>query len=384
MFHTSIIEISRSALENNIDFLRALVGDKVRISATVKGNAYGHGMAHYVPLAESLGIDHFSVFSAEEAHQILQTKQPASTIMLMGMIADEHLAWAIAKDIEFYVFDQERLNAALEAAKKVKKKARIHLEMETGMNRTGFKEDSLGMLIKTLHKGHKWLEIIGLCTHYAGAESFSNHERVTGQIENFTRMAGFLASKGIEAKTKHTACSAATICYPQTRMDMVRLGIVMYGFWPSREIFSSFSRGQEHDRKDPLKRILTWKSQVMSVKKVKAGEYVGYGSSFQAPRDMLVGLVPVGYAYGFSRNLSNLGRVIVNGKRAAVIGIVNMNLISVDLSENETVKRGEEVVLIGSQGDETVSVASFEELSNQPNYELLTRLPHNIPRVVVD
>ncbi len=384
MFHTSIIEISKSALAQNIQFLRNLIGNDIRISATVKGNAYGHGIQYYVPLAESLGIDHFSVFSAEEAHHILQVKKPESTVMLMGMIADEHLAWAIAKGIELYIFDQERLDAVIQAAQKNDQKAVIHLELETGMNRTGFKEAELDSLCKTILENVNWIQIRGLCTHYAGAESTANHQRVSKQIVRFTQLKQRLASMGIKAEIHHTACSAASICYPETRMDMVRLGIVMYGFWPSKEIYENFKALNPTVTDDPLKRLIKWKSQVMSLKFVKKGEFIGYGSSYMAATDMTIGLIPVGYAYGFSRNLSNTGTVLINGKRADVIGIVNMNLMSVNLNGNEDVNRGDEVVLIGQQKNEEISVASFEELTNQPNYELLTRLPHNIPRVIVE
>jgi len=165
-------------------------------------------------------------------------------------------------------------------------------------------------------------------------------------------------------------------------MDLVRIGIMQYGFWSSRETFIGYINGHE-DKSDPLKRVICWKSKVMSTKSVKTGEFIGYGTSYLAQRDMKIATIPVGYAHGFSRGLSNQGRVLINGYRVSVIGIVNMNLITVDITNIPETKKGDEAVLIGNQGDLSISVASFSELSNQPDYELLTRLNYNIPRTVV-
>ena len=182
---------------------------------------------------------------------------------------------------------------------------------------------------------------------------------------------------------RHTACSAAAMSYLKSRMDMVRIGIMQYGFWSSRETFIGYINNKE-EKADPLHRIIRWKSHVMSTKSVKAGEFIGYGTSYLAQRDMKIATIPVGYSHGFSRGLSNQGRVLIHGNRIGVIGIVNMNLITVDITNIPEIKKGDEAVLIGTQGDLTISVASFSELSNQLDYELLTRLNHNIPRVIVD
>lgn len=165
------------------------------------------------------------------------------------------------------------------------------------------------------------------------------------------------------------------------RLDMVRIGILQYGFWPSTETFIEYS--QKHKTVDePLHRVIAWRSKVMSIKDVKTGDYVGYGTSYLAQKDTKIGIVPVGYGHGFSRSLSNQGRALVNGTRVSVVGIVNMNCIAIDLSEVDEVNKGDEVTLIGRDGDLDVSVASFSEASNQLNYELLTRLPINIPHIV--
>jgi alanine racemase len=164
-------------------------------------------------------------------------------------------------------------------------------------------------------------------------------------------------------------------------MDMARIGIMQYGFWPSRETFINYL-SKKSDKSDPLKRVITWKSTIMTKHKVKAGEFVGYGNSYMAENETEVAIIPVGYAHGYSRSLSNQGRVLIHGQRMGVIGMVNMNMLIVDVTNIPDCEIGDEVVLIGKQGDLEISVSSFGELSIQLNYELLTRLPQDIPRIV--
>ena len=163
---------------------------------------------------------------------------------------------------------------------------------------------------------------------------------------------------------------------------MVRVGIMQYGFWPSQETFIHYIHDKTNKR-DPLRRVLGWKSRIMDVKTVKQGEFIGYGNFFQAHKDMKIAIVPVGYYDGYSRSLSNQGKVLINKQRVAVIGMVNMNMIICDVTKQPTVSIGDEVVMIGKQGKHQLSVASFSELSNLVNYELLTRLPLDINRIQI-
>ncbi|HQU58667.1 MAG: alanine racemase [Phaeodactylibacter sp.] len=381
---TSYIQISRKALENNLAFLRAQMGPSVRISSVVKGNAYGHGIEPFVPLAEACGVNHFSVFEANEAYLVKQAlQQPETEVMVMGMINNDELAWAIENGVSFYVFEMDRMKQALKAAQRVGKAARIHLELETGMNRTGFCEQGWQEAARLLRENTEHLRFEGLCTHFAGAESIANYVRVTRQRKNFNRIAKWFRSQQFTPSLYHTACSAAAIRYPPTRMDMVRIGILQYGFWPSREIFIEYS-SQLDNKRDPLQRLISWSSKIMDVKSVKAGEYIGYGNSYLANENLRIATVPVGYAHGFSRSLSNQGRALVHGRRVAVIGMVNMNMVTIDVTGLEQAAKGDEVTFIGFQGDMELSVSSFGEFSHQVNYELLTRLPANIPRMVVE
>jgi alanine racemase len=383
MFSTSHIEISRSAYINNIRYLTNVVGKDVMFSSVIKGNAYGHGMEHIIPMAEDTGISHFSVFSAEEAYTANQITTPGSRLMIMGHLDHEELEWAIENGIEFFVFDIDRLEKAVSVAEKLKKKALIHLEVETGFHRTGIEFKSLPKLIKYLKYNQEHYVFEGLCTHYAGAESLANYLRIKNQIFEFRKHSRYFSRHGLAPKRRHTACSAAALTYPATIMDMVRFGIAQFGYWPSPETqMFRFKKDQASDN-DKLKRLLSWKSRVMAVKEVEAGQFVGYGSSFLVNKKTKIAIIPVGYANGFSRSLSNTGRVLIRGRRVPVIGTVTMNTMTVNVTDVPGVEKGDEVVIIGKQKRLSISIASFCEMSNLLNYQLLARIPSEIPRKIV-
>lgn len=382
MLQTSYIEISRKAYRNNLRYLKKIIGRDVVFSSVIKGNAYGHGVENIIPLAEESDIHHFSVFSACEAYKALEILSPRSQLMIMGFLDDEQIEWAIENDIAFFVFDMERLRKAVETAKILRKRARIHIEVETGFNRTGFEYGSIDTLVALLKQYHDHYVFQGLCTHYAGAESIANYLRIKNQITKFRQFNRYFLRHDLRPEFCHTACSAAALTYPNTIMNLVRFGIAQYGFWPSPETHMFRFRKDSSDA-NPLRRMLSWKSRVMVVKNVEAGSFVGYGSSFLANKKIRIAIIPVGYANGFSRALSNTGRVLIRGRRVPVIGTVTMNTMTVNVTDIPNVERGDEVVMIGRQNRMSISIASFCEMSEQLNYQLLTRLPADIPRYVV-
>lgn len=382
-FNTSYIEISTSALVHNMKFIHRVIRKNAQITSVVKGNAYGHGIDLYVPLAESCGFNHFSVFSADEARQVFHASKKNSTIMIMGHVEGEQLDWAITHEVQFYVFEMDRLEQAVVYAKKRQKKAIIHVEVETGMNRTGFNFKELEIALKFIEENQEWLTFQGLCTHFAGAESVANYYRIQQQQKQFEKAEKIVAAHSIKPAQVHLACSAAALRYPKSQRDMVRLGIIQYGFFPTNEVLIEYMT-RKKVMKDPLRRLITWKSSVMDIKKVNKGEFIGYGTSYLAGEDCTIATIPVGYSTGFSRSMSNAGRVLIHGERVPVIGTVNMNMMTVDITKMDGVKKGDEVVIIGKQGDLEITISSFSEFSELLNYELLTRLPADIPRRIVD
>jgi alanine racemase len=383
--HPSQILLSKQAFLANWRFIQDLVGPQVRVSSVVKGNAYGHGIEDFVPMAWEIGVRHFSVHSLDEAMRVRTALSPEKPeVMIMGYVDDADVTICIAESISFFVFDQSRLQAAIGAAVALGIPAKIHLELETGFNRTGFAAEELPEVARRIQQAAGAVVVEGICTHLAGAESIANHVRVQAQLKKFNVLTRRLARKGIEAP-RHTACSAAAVVYSATRMDMVRIGIMQYGFWPSKETLLQYlNRYDSTARHDPLRRVIAWQSKVLSTKQVQPGDFIGYGTSYLAQHPMTIAAIPVGYSHGYSRSLSNLGRVVIHDKSAMVVGLVNMNMMMVDITEIPEVRKGDPVWLIGGNGPAQVSVAAFSELSHQLNYELLTRLPMNIPRIITD
>ncbi len=382
----SRIELSERALRRNLRFLRPLCGE-AEFSSVVKGNAYGHGIETFVPLAEACGVRHFSVFSAQEARRVLEASRRGSRIMVMGYIDEQDMDWVVANGISFMAFDIARLESAAAAAGRVGRPARVHLQVETGMHRLGLDRATLRAAAGRILESRGRMELAGVSTHLAGPESISNHVRVARQLESFDGACTLLREMGLDVPVRHVANSAALFMYPDSVMDMVRCGIAQYGFWPGTEVrmhrmLSDCGDGRRSWR-DPLRRVLTWKSCIMSLKEVPPGEFIGYGTGCQTTRRELIASVPIGYFDGFPRVLSNRGYVLVRGHRARVVGTVNMSMMLVSVTHVPGARKGDEVVIIGSQGRRRMTVASFSDMTDVMNYEALVRLPSEIPRRVV-
>ncbi|MCB0443756.1 MAG: alanine racemase, partial [Flavobacterium sp.] len=207
MHTNSVIELNPDSYQNNLLFLKKMYGKNVMLSSVVKGNAYGHGIEEFVTMAHESGVTHFSVFDVAEAQLVKKQLPQKVTILIMGFVSDELMEWVIQNDIEFYVFEKKRLETAIKISKKLNKKAIIHIEVETGMNRTGFVQSELNGLTSLLKKEENHIEFKGLCTHFAGAESMSNYFRVKQQIERFEKIYAYFCVKNLVPKIKHSACS---------------------------------------------------------------------------------------------------------------------------------------------------------------------------------
>jgi alanine racemase len=382
MRDTSWIEINKENIKKNIKYLKKRI-ENAKFTSVIKGNAYGHGIKNYLPVAESCGVNSFAVSDAYEADEAYKVKSEGTELIIMYMIDNGDLEWAIRNDIAFYVFDFYRLEKTIEVSKKIGIKAKIHIELETGMNRTGFEEKDINKLIDILKSNLEYVKFEGICTHFAGAESVANYLRITNQFDKFKKFRDLFNTLQLLPAYYHSACSAAVLTYPETILNMVRIGIAQYGFWPSKEtrMYNLLSDSNRFT-KDPLHRSLSWKSKIMTVKNVKAGDFVSYGTSHLALKNERLAIIPVGYSHGYSRSLSNLGHVLINKRKSPIVGMVNMNLIIADITNIKDANVSTEVVLIGKQGNHEISVSSFSDLANYVNYEMLTRLPSHIPRIV--
>jgi alanine racemase len=381
MFETSYIELDSKIYAQNLKFLRRTVAHKSKFCSVIKGNAYGHGDKEFVSIAQAEGVRIFAVFNAFEAHRVHSSLLKESRLIIMGDIDLPQLEWVIENQIEFFIHHPQNLASAIAAARKVNRPALIHLELETGMHRLGIEKNEYEIVMQQILANSEFVTVKGICTHFAGAESINNYLRIKNQHKSFESSLKYFNTQELPPFEVHAACSAAAIRVKKSLYDLVRIGILQYGLWPSQETFIEFIAKKE-DQTNPLKSIISWKSRVMSLKNVAMGSYVGYGSSYltEAPKKMAV--IPVGYSDGFSRLLSNQGRVLIRGKRVSVAGTVNMNAITVDVSTIPDIQIGDEVVLIGDQGDQKITVSSFGDFSSQLNYELLSRLPMDIPRKI--
>lgn len=381
--HTSRLELSQSALKKNVNFLRRKIGAHPILSAVVKANAYGHGIEQMVAMLERCGVHHFSVASAYEAEEVHRYCSQEAEIMIMGILYDEDIKQIIEHGIEFYVFNYDRLPLVLEKAKETGKRALVHLEVETGINRTGMTMAPFKKAMTFLKRNREYIAFQGLCTHLGGAESQANQFRIDEQLRRYKSFLRVAKERNYLPKYRHVACSAAALNMPETRYDLVRVGVAIYGFWPSQEVYYHHLRETGKTRDNPLRRLVTWRTEVMDTKEVPKSEFIGYGTSYQAMHEMRIAVIPVGYGNGYPRGQSNQGYVLVHGKKAPITGLINMNLFMVDITHIPEVRIGDEVILIGKQKNNTINVSSFTNYTQLLNNEMLSRLPTAIPRKIV-
>ncbi len=295
---SSWLEISESAYRKNLRFLKRHIGQDVAFCSIVKANAYGHGLAEFIPMAERCGVRQFGVFSAEEAAAVMACRTADSDIMIMGDLPDNNVGWAVENGLSFWVFDLGRLEAASRAAARCGRPARVHLEVETGMYRLGLSARSLGAAARRILREPERLKLEGVCSHFAGAETSANSHRIENQIEIFGERLASLRRKNVTGFRRHLACSAAAFTYPKSAGDMVRFGIAQYGFWPSLETRLRHEATGGRGKAEKLHRLLSWHSRLINLKTVPSGKFVGYGNSYQTTQKTRIAAVPVGITTG--------------------------------------------------------------------------------------
>jgi alanine racemase len=258
----------------------------------------------------------------------------------------------------------------------------VHLKIETGTKRQGVTTDDIPRMCSAA--GEEGLEIVGVATHFANIEDTLEHEFAKRQIAHFGDAVGVLRNElGHDPPYIHASCSAAALLFRETDFSLIRLGISMYGHWPSRE--TRLTWALDHDREQlQLSPVLRWHTVVGQLQHVEKGQTVGYGRTWTALRPSRVAVLPVGYADGYARVLGNRSRVLVHGRPAPVVGRVCMNIMMVDVTDIPGVAVGDDVVLLGRQGSEEITAEELAELNGTINYELLARLSPAIPRVVVN
>jgi len=375
--HKTWIEISESALKNNFKIFRKLVGE-TKIFCVVKANAYGHGILEVMGVLEKCNADFYAVDDISDALKI-RAIGVTKPILVLGYTRLSNLKQAIDNNISLTVYSTEVLNHVLRL--KCTKIAKIHIKVETGLNRQGIAGKELVKLVKLIKSHQDRFLLEGVSTHFADIEDTLDPAYSQIQLKNYRNIVRSLNKYLPEHFYRHAAASAGSILYPETYLDAVRIGISLYGLWPSKETKLAYLLKKKNNIQ--LSPVLSWKSIIAQVKTVEKGEPVGYGRSWYAPKRSKIAILPIGYFDGFDRGLSNIGRVIVSGSYASIIGRVAMNMIAIDVSEVKNVKSEEEVIIIGRYGNKEITVEEIAQRIGTINYEVVSRLNQSIPRLLI-
>lgn len=374
------INISRSALSGNILNIKSILAANSKFYAVVKSNAYGHGTKQVFDAINEI-VDGYAVHSYEEAEnlRILGSKKP---ILIMGYIPLAKIRNAIKNSFHFVIFNRETFLKISELSKSMGIKPLHHLKVETGTGRQGIMESEISSIIDIIKKTD--LNPEGIYTHFANIEDTTRHSYAMEQLNKFNDIVNRFSSAGIDIPVKHTACSAAALLFPNSHFDMVRAGISMYGYWPSRETYLSFLQKYPERTNGFLKPALSWYARISQIKDVPKSSYISYGLTFKTTYDSKIAVLPIGYSDGFDRGLSNNAYVIAGGERAPVRGRICMNITMIDITHIPGLKIEDEIMIIGRQNGEEITADDLAGQIDSINYEILSRLNPIIPRYLVD
>ncbi|MCG6917173.1 MAG: alanine racemase [Deltaproteobacteria bacterium] len=357
----STIEIDLAALRYNFSKVRELVGPSTAVLGVVKSDAYGHGMLPVARELENLDVDYLGVSNCREAVILRQGGLKTPILLLLGIEEDE-LAQVIQHNLTPTIYRSDVAMAVSAAALAAKTKISVHLKIDTGMGRLGVPfAEAPGFL--ELIKSLEGIRVEGLLSHFASADehdkSFSK-----AQLERFRRILTQAQTLGLNPRYAHIANSAGVIDLPDSYLQLVRPGLMLYGAPPSQELHHPI----------PLKPVMSLKTRVLQLKEVPAGSAIGYGCTYTTSRPSRIATLPVGYDDGYDRLLSNKGEVLVRNRRAPVVGRISMCLTTVDVTDIPEVQPDDEVVLLGKQGEEQITADDIAAKISTINYEIFCNL----------
>ncbi|MFA3783677.1 alanine racemase [Melioribacteraceae bacterium 4301-Me] len=363
------LEIDLKALAENFSRIKKHVSP-AKVMPILKANAYGHGLIRVAQLMEELNADYLGVAVLEEGILLRQIgiKMP---ILILGGILGNQVPLFLKHNLTITAHSIEKLRQIDETAAQMKTKAKVHLKIDTGLERIGVHyynaENFLEVSLKC-----KNIEVEGIFSHFANSESTDlTHAKL--QLERFLEVLRFFEKHSLKKPIRHFSNSGAILQLPDANLDMVRPGIMLYGVYPSANVKKTIE----------VRPALTWKSNVVYFKVIRAGHPVGYGSTWQANHDVRSVTVPVGYGDGYMRSMSGKAEVLLNGKRYPVIGTISMDQIVVNI-ENDSAYNGDEVILIGSDGKNSITAEELAEWAGTIPYEILTSINTRVPRVYVE
>ncbi len=367
---TTAITIDLDAIAHNVQAIARHVGPGVMIYGVVKANAYGHGAGHVAHTILANGARGLAVGRTDEGVQLRRLGITADILNLCYTVPGE-IGTMVEYDIIPTIITAEAAQVLSAQAVASGKIARVHIKVDTGMGRFGLLPAEVVPFLNAIST-LPGLEIEGIFTHFSTADE-RDHSYTHHQLALFHEVLQAAEIAGHRFHVRHAANSAATLSMRETHLDAVRPGLALYGMYPSSEVSRAVS----------LRPALSLRSHLGRVRTLPAGSAVGYGRTFSTPRAMPVGLVPVGYGDGYHRLLSNRGAVLVHGKRAPIIGRVCMDQFMVDLTASPEAAEADEVVLIGEQGEDTITAEEVARWAKTINYEVTTGLTRRLPRVYI-
>lgn len=363
-------EVDLDAIKNNMEAMHENLKPGTKMMAVLKADGYGHGAVEIAKMLEDVSyVFGYAAATVDEAMD-LRAADIKKPILILGYTFEDTYEDMILNDIRPTFFTYQDAKKYADVAEKLQKVAPIHLAIDTGMGRIGFQmnRDSVEEIKRISELASIRLE--GVFTHFARADEMDK-TATREQYELFMQMIHELENNGVTFELHHCANSAAILEFPDANLEMVRAGITMYGLWPSEEMDHSF----------PLEPALSLYSHVVHIKTVEAGTTVSYGGTFVAEETMRIATIPVGYADGYARSLSNCGYVLIRGHKAPILGRVCMDQFMVDVSGIPEASVLDKVTLIGSDGDHKITLDKLGELSHRFNYEFVCDLGIRIPRV---
>lgn len=367
-------EINLDAIKENVSNMKANISDLTKMILVIKTDGYGHGALPIARTCENIEyVWGYAVATAEEALS-LRKGGIIKPILILGYTFPYAYKALIQNDIRPAVFKEDMIIELDRVAKELGVIAPVHVKVDTGMSRIGIRPDDQGIYFVKKLAGLKNLKIEGMFTHFARADELDK-SYADKQLSIYDAFVEQLRLEDIDIPIKHCSNSAGIIELSKANKDVVRAGITLYGLWPSDEVNQDIVR---------LNPVMSLRSHVVYIKKIKAGTSVSYGGTFTAETDRLVATVPLGYGDGYPRGLSNKGYVLINGKKASIIGRVCMDQFMVDITDIDGVKEGDMVTLIGNDGEEHISMEELGNISGRFNYELACDIGKRIPRVYVD
>ena len=371
-------EISAAAIAHNVEALRAVVGD-ASICAVVKANGYGHGALLAAHAALRGGADSLAVAIVDEGIELREAGVTAP-ILLLAETSPATVPLALANELTLTIGSLEGARSAVKFAEEAGGVHRVHVKVDTGMHRMGVAPSMVDEVVDVVLASSS-VDLEGLYTHFAVADGSSEDDRdfTASQIRRFDEVVATLGARGVHPRVLHCANSAGAIGYPAARRSMVRVGLALYGYAPAPWLAEAL-----RDAAQALEPALTLRARVSAVRRVAAGARPSYGRARALPSDATVVTVPFGYADGFARHLFDTdAKVLIGGRRYPLAGIVTMDQLVVNVGDDQ-VEVGDDVVLLGRQGDELITADEWAEHSETITWEVLCRLGARVPRVLVD